>query len=424
MPRRDHRPYLPPWLPRCGLALLLLVAVGSPLPARAQAEAVDEDEQATKYFAKGRELYTQGKYKESIVELEKAFALRPAPPILLNIGRTYEKLKQPKKALANYQKYLLKARLVDPNRKMVEQMVKRLEKELGIKSTAKTDLDVAGVKRTDTSGRRKKKDLTLQLVHTPVDAGKVRQPITIQAELPPDLNVDGVYVYYRKGGDKRFRKLKMPEQGEGYLAVIPGKFVTASSLQYYLVAEKKGANKKGIVATAGSRKTPHIIVIEGGRAPHLGPIVQAEIRSPYRTWFWVAAAGSVAILGGSLATFLLARDRASAMETRADQACNPQNIPNRTCPPSVPTRRFDQASARDFESQGKMFSTMAGVFLGVGIAAVAGTGVLWYLDRDYVKRERRKRALDARLGGPRLVRFSGAPWVSPDGGGFVGRIDF
>jgi hypothetical protein len=412
------------------LTLTALVAVAPMLvPSAAWAQGddatVDDDERATQYFAKGRELATQKKYKEAITQFEKAFELRPAPALLLNVGRAYEKFGKPKKALEAYRRYLLKARLVDPNRKMVDQMVRRIEKKLGIKHQASGLIDTQSVKATGGSGR-KKKDLTLQLVHTPVDMGKVKKPVTLQAELPPDLDVDGVYVYYRRGGEIKFRTIKMREQGEGYIGVIPGKYTTMSSMQYYLVAKKKGKGKKGIVATAGTRSTPHIIVIDGGRPPHLGPVKQAEIRSPYRTWFWVAAAGSAAILGGSLATFLLASDRASALETRAQQACNPRNIPGKTCGPgaSVPERRFDQATARDFESEGKTFATLSGVFLGLGIAAAAGAGVLWYLDHDYVKRERRKRRDAKNRGGTRVVRFSGGPWAGPNGAGFIGRIDF
>ncbi|PIE19935.1 MAG: hypothetical protein CSA65_00370 [Proteobacteria bacterium] len=421
---RRQRPTL---LTPLTLSVLLLAAPAlAPSIASAQGgdATVDDDERATQHFERGRQLYTQGKYNESIVQLEKAFELRPAPPILLNIGRTYEKLGKPKKALEYYRKYLLKARLVDPNRKMVDQMVRRIEKKLGIKHQATGLIDTQAVKKTD-GGGRKKKDLTLQLVHTPIDMGKANKPVTLQAELPPDLEVDGVYIYFRRGGEVKFRTIKMREQGEGYIGVIPGKYTTMSSMQYYLVAKKKGKGKKGVVATAGRKKTPHIIVIDGGRPPHLGPIKQAEIRSPYRTWFWVTAASSVAILGGSLATFLLANDRAGALETRAQQACNPRSIQGKACGPgkSVPERRFDQASARDFESEGKTFATLSGVLLGVGIAAAAGAGVLWYLDHDYVKRERRKRR-DAKAPGRRVVRFSGGPWASPHGAGFTGRIDF
>ncbi|MCK5796165.1 MAG: tetratricopeptide repeat protein, partial [Deltaproteobacteria bacterium] len=395
------------------------------VPGVVSAQTADDSDQATRYFKKGRALYSQGKFKESVAQLEKAFALRPAPPILLNIGRTYEKLNKPKRALEYYEKYLLKARLVDPSRPMVEKMVRRLEKTLGIVHKHSDRLDTQDVTKTTIDGQRKEKDLTLQLVHTPVDLGKLKKPITLEAELPPDLDVDNVWVYFRRGGDRQFRTIKMREQGEGYIGIIPGKYATVSSMQYYLVAKKKGHGKKGVVATAGTKSTPHIIVIEGGRPPHLGPEKTFDVHSPYRTWFWVAAAGSVAILGGSLATFLLANDRASALETRAHQSCNPTNIPGRTCPPSIPTRSFDRASARSFEKDGKMFATLSGIFLGVGIAAAAGAGALWYLDHDYVKRERRRLRDEAHLlRGTRVVRFSGGPWAGPHGAGFTGRIDF
>jgi hypothetical protein len=396
--------------------LLVLVSLGCPQPALAQdSDEPDQDAAAQQHFNKGRELYGAGKYKEAIVELKKAFTLRPAPPILLNIGRTHEKLGDKKGALKSYRRFLLKARLVDPNRKLVKSMVVKLEKELGIKHRDDNSLVAPTAKRT---GQRRKKVAELQLIHTPIDAAKVRNDITVQAELPPDLDVDGVFLLYRRGGESKFRKVAMKLQGEGYIAQVPGRHVTSTSLQYFLEARKKGAGKKGVLARAGSKKNPHIIVIEGGRAPHLGPIKHVDIRSPYRTWFWVGVGTTVGMIGGTVAMWMLAADRSNAVENLAKQSCG------NGCPPNLPGRSFAERSARDYESQGKMFNVMGAVFLGLGVAAAAGSGVLYYFDREYVRKERAR--LEARGPPPRKagVRLFAAPWLNAQGGGFTGRIEF
>ena len=387
------------------LLSLLCLVIAVPPAALAQDEPEDDEEKAAAHFAKGRKLYGEGKYKDAIAELIKAFELRPAPPILLNVGRTYEKLGNKKKALEFYRKFLEKARLVDPNRKTVQAMVKRLESETGgPSSTGDASTDTPDAATTGDAGEDPAARRQAQLIHTPVDTAKAKKAITVLAELPPEVEADGVAVYFRKQSELRFRRLGMQLQGDAYVVKIPGRYLTSTSLQYYIEATKKGQRRA--VAVAGTARAPHIVVIEGGRAP--GSTTGIDIRSPYRTWFWVGAGTSVALLGGGIATAILANDRASAIEEIAK---------NR------PPEQF-QARARDWESQGKTFATMSKVFLGVGIAAAGATGVLWYLDRKYVQEKRRE--LEAgRRGRPiRVVRFSGAPWAGRRGAGFVGRIDF
>ena len=60
----------------------------APAPETDDADEEEEEDAAAKHFANGRRLYGAGKYAEAIEELLKAYKLRPAPPILLNIGLT------------------------------------------------------------------------------------------------------------------------------------------------------------------------------------------------------------------------------------------------------------------------------------------------------------------------------------------------
>lgn len=399
------------------LAAPKLALAQSDEPGRAADEQADEqsDEQtAAKHFAEGRRLYTEGKYQEAIKELLQAYELRPAPPILLNVGRTYEKLGDKKKALEFYRKFLLKARLVDPNRKMVEGLVAKLEKETGDTGKDTSALETPGATSTSGGAAPLERRRRQQMIHTPIDSAKVDTPITVQAELPPGEKADKVLVHFRQGGQVKFRSIEMEKQGDGYVASIPAKWVTSTSLQYYIEARRKGAPHKGLVALAGSRSTPHIIVVEGGRAP-MTDKQRMDIRSPYRTWFWVSAASAAALIGGGITLTVLGADRGNAMETIAQQSCA------RGCPSPGPTEAFDKR-ARDWESQGKLFNALGWTMLGVGIAAAGASAYLFYLDRKHVNAERKKRAQRERS--PKVVRFIGAPWASGSGGGFVGRIDF
>jgi hypothetical protein len=407
---------------------LLVFSLGllPPALARAQEEeeqgaaaaepgsAEDEEEQAAKHFAKGRKLYGEGNYKQAIEELLKAYELRPAPPILLNIARTYEKLGDKKNALKFYKEFLLKARNVDPNRPQVEAVVKELEKQVGGKTGAVTSAegtDTPTATATD-QGSASMPAGKQQLIHTPVDTVKVDQPITLVAELPPGVTADRLVVHFRKGGEVSFRELALQPQGDAYVVQIPARFVTSTSLQYYLEA-LRGTGRGAAVAQAGTKLTPHIVVIEGGIPIGVTPVNQ-EIRSPYRTWAWVSSAGTAAFVGLAVVGMVLAKDRAGAMETvaRSDKNCDA------SCQKGarLPSERFN-TRAQDWESEGQTFASMGYAFLAIGIVAAGVTTYLWVEDRLYLKEERaRRRSFNA--------RFTGAPWATAQGGGFVGRIDF
>ena len=117
-------------LPLALLAAAPVAATLSASPCYAQSDDADDvEKQAVQLFAEGKRLYGEGKLKQAVAKLEKAYDLRPAPPILLNIGKAYEKLGQKKKALLTYLKFLRKARLVSPFRPMISAKVKALKKE-------------------------------------------------------------------------------------------------------------------------------------------------------------------------------------------------------------------------------------------------------------------------------------------------------
>jgi tetratricopeptide (TPR) repeat protein len=374
----------------------------------------DEEEQAAKHFAAGRKLKAEGKKKEAVEELLKAYKLRPAPPLLLYIAQVYQSMDDKKSALKYYKEYLQKARFSDPQRPMVQGEVKKLEKQVtgstgAITSAAGTETPEAAGGDPDgaTSMTRRRK---LQMIHTPIDSAKVRTAITVMAEMPPRLEVDAVTLHFRKGGEIKFRERKMELQGESYIAQIPARYVTSTSLQYYITA-RKGTGKRSIVAEAGAKNAPHIVVIEGGRSPTLGPVKEEAITSPYRTWIWVSGAVAVAMIGVGAVGLALSADRQAAMEKWVREKSCKTN-----CPP--PSLLFSD-KARDWESEGQSFNALGIAGLIVGGVAAGATGFLWYMDRKYIKEERTRRDADA--GSLRLIA---APWVGEGGAGIVGKISF
>jgi tetratricopeptide (TPR) repeat protein len=61
---------------------------------------------AKEAFGAGKKLYDKGKYAEAVKKFEDAYALRPHPVIFFNIGKCYEKLDVPAKAMRAYRDYL------------------------------------------------------------------------------------------------------------------------------------------------------------------------------------------------------------------------------------------------------------------------------------------------------------------------------
>jgi hypothetical protein len=410
-----------------GLILLVSsVAFGQEAPASAPATAEEEEEAAAKAFAEGRKLYGEGKYQEAIGALLKAYTLRPAPPILLNIARTYEKLKDKKNALKFYKEFLQKALLVDPSRPQVEKVVKDLEREVqgttgAVTSGAGTETPTAQRSGDDPeAGISQKKGI----IHMPVDSAKVNQPITILAELPPDVVPQKVVLYVRRGGETRFREIFMQPQGEAFVATIPGNLVTSTSLQYYMEAIR-GTGKGSVLASAQSRLTPFIIVVEGGSPLAIGAVVDKSAgRAKWMKWTWIGSfvAGGVFLgLGGAMAG--LAKDRQSALETMYKKSCSGTCVGN-TDPAArdgLPKYAFD-GKTRDFQSEGKSFANASvGLFVVGGIAAAAGVAVLVL---DILDAKKAQKAQEQPAEAPATTRFLGAPWVAENAGGVVGRVEF
>ncbi len=140
------------------LALAVLVAASS-APARAAgdadaksgkeegAEPVKTPAQlgAEKHYKRARELYSLGRYREAIAQLEAALELDPkGAELLYNLGLVHEKLGDADEAIDAYKRYLkVLGNDVDPEeRKKIESGIRRLE-------GAKAELKAREAKQTE-----------------------------------------------------------------------------------------------------------------------------------------------------------------------------------------------------------------------------------------------------------------------------------
>ncbi|MEK6607629.1 MAG: hypothetical protein AABZ30_08215 [Myxococcota bacterium] len=358
--------------------MLLCAASG----ARAD-EALD---QAKKRYGAGVEHFKAQRYAEAAKELEAAYALKPIPKFLVDIAKTHLKTGDRPAALRHLKQFLREARIGDPDRAAVEQMVAELEAEVVAPSEEAeipAPIEVPGVEPEapeepagnaktgagSAAAAKRKRAGPAAIVHTPIDEVRAGAKISLVAELPSGVDAAHVWVFYRDAGRERFRQREMAAQGYAYVAEIPARAVVSSSMQYYVEARDAAGRA---VALSGSSYNPHIIVVIGGRAPPRRATAADAPPPEYRGWTWLSAAASVALVGAGATFAILAKDRESALEKAADDSLDQQ----------APAQPFtwDYRDIRDYEAQGRSFATLSRVFFAVGGLFAGAAGTLWYLD--------------------------------------------
>src|SRR5258705_5354180 len=117
---------------RAGLLTRICFLLALMVPAARAQEGGDDAEvtkMAKEHYKAGLEAYKNGQYDVAIKELKRAYLLKRLPPLLLNIGATYRKMRDLDLALHFYKKYLDEAPPEAKDRSDVEATIKDIEKE-------------------------------------------------------------------------------------------------------------------------------------------------------------------------------------------------------------------------------------------------------------------------------------------------------
>lgn len=90
--------------PGASLALLVLAltAAAPAWAANPSDEGCNQDDECRSHFVNGKSLYKQQDYTSALKEFQVAYDRRQTPILLINIGRTLQKLGRPKEALDYY----------------------------------------------------------------------------------------------------------------------------------------------------------------------------------------------------------------------------------------------------------------------------------------------------------------------------------
>jgi tetratricopeptide (TPR) repeat protein len=107
------------------LALVVVAAAGG----RVARAAEEPEAQARRHFARGKQLYDERKYREAAEEFEAGYAVAPKPGFLLNIGHSYRRAGELRKAKRYYEMFLDKDR-ASPQRDEVRVYVKTIDDAL------------------------------------------------------------------------------------------------------------------------------------------------------------------------------------------------------------------------------------------------------------------------------------------------------
>lgn len=144
-----------------GLLLLLLCSGGRALAL--PEDACIKDDKCKDHYTKAVKLYKDESYDEALTEFQAAYSARAMPLLLVNIGRTMQKLGRPKEALAYYERYLQAESKLDPDtKKRVDDYI------LQVKALIGTDADKGDKPAAAT------------------DAQKPAQPVTPPPPPPPE----------------------------------------------------------------------------------------------------------------------------------------------------------------------------------------------------------------------------------------------
>jgi hypothetical protein len=107
--------------PSIALLLLALAVTVAREAAAAPAAGEDPREQTARAF------FAAGKYQDAIDVFVQLFAERPHPNYLLNIGRCYQNLSEPDKAIASFREYLRKAKVSAKERREIDGDIREMQ---------------------------------------------------------------------------------------------------------------------------------------------------------------------------------------------------------------------------------------------------------------------------------------------------------
>jgi hypothetical protein len=361
----------------------MLVLGATSYVARADEPAPSKQDLAAakKAFNEGNALYKAGKLAEAVERLKESYRLSHNAFLLYNIGHIYDQLGGQKELVLFYfKKFLVDAPPTAAQRAEVTKRVEALEQE-----SAKPPEPEPVVEEP-------KPQTAVELKHTLVDSAPPGVPCDITASIPADANVT-VTLFYRPSGEVNFIAKPMTKRNDELVGHIPAAAMVGSWIQYYIEVRDAQNN---LVTRNGKSTSPNLLAIENKAQPHffadlvepgesttVKPQGEQQLQSsissggelqvdlvdtgpPFARAKWIASGTAVALFGGSLASYLIAKKQHDLL--LADSvSCGPP-----------PCREFDAEFDEKIQTRGQRYDAIYKVTLGVGVGAAAVAGYFWY----------------------------------------------
>ncbi|MCD6497236.1 MAG: tetratricopeptide repeat protein [Deltaproteobacteria bacterium] len=240
---------------------ILLSFLGASTTAFAQAQTPKE--QARVHFNKGFAYYQAGQYLQAVRELKAAYRIRPVPLVLYYIGKTYKAAQINEEALTYFQRFLDEARLTDPHRQEVQQIIKSMGGNTKpLTATAPTTTiptPRAAPPAARPRPRPKRHVKPGEIIHEVIEEARPHLPLLIEAELPDEIEWARLYLYFRTPGMEQFvKQLMKPGRRGVYSYLIHRSYSNSKSLQYYIEAVGRTGKR---IAGSGTATSPNIVLL-------------------------------------------------------------------------------------------------------------------------------------------------------------------
>lgn len=119
----------PSWKSSSALVLLLLALEPDGCVGTARADICGKDTACMQLAQAGANDYKQARYAEALENFQQAYARRPAPELLINIGTALYQLARLEEAIATFQEYLQKSHSLEHASK-IKRYIKKAEERL------------------------------------------------------------------------------------------------------------------------------------------------------------------------------------------------------------------------------------------------------------------------------------------------------
>lgn len=230
-------------MPRASSVVLLLVLVASSSRAQESGDATVASA-ALSHFSRGLDALDQGRHRDAILELRRAWLLRRRPMVLLELARAYERAGERELAAATYERYQQASRLAPWEQQSIGQRISTL-REAG--------------EAEEATGDDEPTQASVPYAHQPLDSAAPDRPIEVRVQAPVNAKVR-IYLAYRSDVEPRYASLEMRRHRIYKVATIPAGAVHGRTLQYFIEARQPVTGQ--VVYRSGSRGNPNLVFIE------------------------------------------------------------------------------------------------------------------------------------------------------------------